>query len=293
MNIRKALITCAGFGTRFLPISKTIQKEMLPILNRPMIDYVVADCISAGITEIIFVVKENETHLVEHFYSESELLQTQMQSVGQGDKYAKAYRPIPEGVKFTFITQLFSDGYGTAIPVKLVKEQLQGEDAFIVFMGDDFIYHPQSVATTEMIELFQNSNSQALVTCITKPDSELHKYGVAETKTENGFTYLTNLVEKPAPGTAPTNLINISKYIFTPKIFALLETQEPNTASGEYYITDTATVLAQTDSVVVYTPNGKYLDGGNVLNWLKANLTVAKDDPELYQGLKEFISNEF
>lgn len=293
MQIKKAVITCAGFGTRFLPITKTIQKEMLPILNRPMIDYVVSDCVEAGITEIIFIVKENENHLVEHFYTKSEQLKNQMTALGQADKYAKSYSPLPEGVHFTFITQVVADGYGTAVPLKLAQDHLQDEEAFLVFMGDDFIYNPATVAASEMIKLFQESNSEALVTCITKPESELHRYGVAQTKNENGFTFLTNLVEKPAPGTAPSNLINISKYIFTPKVFGVLEVQKPNLESGELYITDTATSLAQDHPVVIYTPKGKYLDGGNVLNWLKANLIVAKDDPELAIELKKFVSEEF
>ncbi len=293
MKIKKAVITCAGFGTRFLPITKTIQKEMLPILNRPMIDYVVADCVSAGIEEVIFVVKENENRLVEHFYSESRSLKQHMEKLGKASSYSKAEVSFSEQVKFRFVTQTIADRYGTAIPVELAKKYLKDEEAFLVVMGDDFIYNPNAVAAKEMVELFQESNAEALVTCITKPEEELHRYGVAETRSEGGFTFLTNLVEKPAYGTAPSNLINISKYIFTPKIFDLLSSQKPNLESGEYYITETATHLAQNNPVVIYTPKGRYLDGGNVLNWLKANLIVAKDDPQLAVELRKFISEEF
>jgi UTP--glucose-1-phosphate uridylyltransferase len=293
MKITKALITCAGFGTRFLPITKSVQKEMLPILNRPMIDYVVTDCLDAGIKEIIFVVNENENQLVEHFYSESKILKQHMHKLGKQDRYEKSKLNIPDNVKFRFITQSVADKYGTAIPVELAKKYLENEDAFLVFMGDDFIYSKDTVEAKEMIKLFNKSNAEGLVTCITKPDSELYRYGVAEIKNNNGHSYLTNLVEKPETGSAPSNLINISKYIFTPKIFELLKDQKPNPDSGEYYITDTATDLAQNNPVVIYTPKGTYLDGGNVLNWLKANLIVAKDDPTLYSELKEFILEEF
>jgi UTP--glucose-1-phosphate uridylyltransferase len=293
MQIKKALITCAGFGTRFLPISKTIQKEMLPILNRPMIDYVVADCVSAGINEIIFVVKEGENKLVEHFYSETGLLKQQMQQLGKYESYLNSNSHVPENVQFRFVTQAMSDKYGTAIPVLLAEEYLKDEEAFLVFMGDDFIYNPSTVSAKEMIELFNQSNALGLVTCISKPDEELHRYGVAETREENGYTYLTNLVEKPATGTAPSNLINISKYIFTPKIFDLIKHQDEDEKSGEFYITDTATQLAQSDKVVIYTPQGRYLDGGNVLNWLKANLIVAKDVPALNDDLRKFVEEEF
>ncbi|GIK83817.1 MAG: UTP--glucose-1-phosphate uridylyltransferase [Patescibacteria group bacterium] len=293
MKIRKALITCAGFGTRFLPITKTIQKEMLPILTRPMVDYVVTDCLAAGIDEIIFVVKENENRLVEHFYSESRSLKQHMEKLGKADRYSKAEVRFPEHVKFRFVTQTIADRYGTAIPVELARKYLEGEDAFLVFMGDDFIYNPNTIEAAEMIRLFEMSGAQGLVTCITKPEEELYRYGVAQTRKDNGFTFLTNLVEKPVTGTAPSNLINISKYIFTPKIFEILEKQGPDAQSGEYYVTDTATALAQQNLVVIYTPEGRYLDGGNVLNWLKANIVIAKDDPELNSELRKFISEEF
>lgn len=293
MKIKKALITAAGFGTRFLPVSKTIQKEMLPILNRPMIDYVVQDCLDAGIEEIILVVKENENQLVQHYYSESRSLKQHMEKLGKGDKYSQADLGLPEKIKFRFITQTIADKYGTAVPVEIAEKYLKDEEAFLVFMGDDFIYNPHVIEAKEMIELFEKSGAQGLVTCIAKPEEELYRYGVAETKQENGYTFLTNLIEKPAPGTAPSNLTNISKYIFTPKIFELLKNQEPNPQSGEYYITDTATQMAKDNPVVIYTPQGRYLDGGNVLNWLKANLIVAKDDPELRSELQKFISEEF
>jgi UTP--glucose-1-phosphate uridylyltransferase len=293
MKITKALITCAGFGTRFLPITKSVQKEMLPILNRPMIDYVVSDCLDAGIEEIFFIVNENENQLVEHFYSESKILKQHMVKLGKEDRYEKSKLNIPSHVKFRFITQTVDDKYGTAIPVYLAKEYLENEEAFLVFMGDDFIYSKDTVEAKEMIKLFNSSKAEGLVTCITKPEAELYRYGVAEIKNDSDHTYLTNLIEKPETGTAPSNLINISKYIFTPKIFKLIENQKPNLSNGEYYITDTATQLAQNSPVVIYTPKGTYLDGGNVLNWLKANLIVAKDDPNLYPELQKFISEEF
>lgn len=292
MKIRKALITCAGFGTRFLPISKTVQKEMLPILNRPIVDYIVSDCVAAGIEEIIFVVKESENRLVEHYYTEYRSLKQHLQKMGKLDKHENKL-PVYDSVKFHFVTQTIADRYGTAIPVELAQSYLKNEDAFLVFMGDDFIYNPERNEASEMIQLFEKSGAKGLVTCIRKPEEELYRYGVAETKSENGHAYLTNLVEKPEPGTAPSNLTNISKYIFTPQIFEILKDQTPNPGNGEYYITDTATTLAQEHPVVIYEPNGRYLDGGNVLNWLKANLVIAKDDPEIASDLKKFIAEEF
>ncbi|MCB9812812.1 MAG: hypothetical protein H6772_00255 [Pseudomonadales bacterium] len=291
--IKKALITSAGFGTRLLPITKTIQKEMLPILNRPIIDYIVKDCIDAGITEIIFVVKESENKLVEHFYTEYRSIKQHLEKMGKLNSFQDQLF-IHENIKFRFVTQTIADRYGTAIPVELAKKHLIDEEAFLVFMGDDFIFNADERSEAkQMIDLFYRSNSKGLVTCITKPDEELNNFGVAEIRTENGFTFLTNLVEKPKFGEAPSNLINISKYIFTPEIFDIIANQKPNKSNNEYYITDSATILAQNNNVSVYTPRGRYLDGGNLINWLKANIVVANTKEDLKHDLKLFVKEEF
>lgn len=290
MQIKKALITCAGFGTRFLPITKTIQKEMLPILDRPLIDYVVEDCIKAGIEEIIFVVSEHNKQ-IKHFYSENKRLYTYLEKMNKVAVYDRV-KHLHEQARFTFVTQSDDEQYGTAIPVKLAQEHLKDEDAFLVFMGDDFIYNENGTSeAAKMIELFKETNASALATCIQKPEGLLHKYGVVKLRTNNGHSYLEEMVEKPAPGTAPSNLVNISKYIFTPAIFEHLENQTLDQKSGELYITDTITTIAQTGDVVIHVPQGEYLDGGYVGGWLKANLAVAKNNPELYEDLKEYLRN--
>lgn len=291
-KIKKALITCAGFGTRFLPISKTIQKEMLPILNRPIVDYLVEDCVKAGIKEIIFVVS-SYNYQVLHFYRENKRLYKYLVEMNKLALYTKIAH-LHAQAKFHFVKQDDSVNYGTAIPVKLAKKHLQNEKAFLVLMGDDFLYNSNgSSEVARMIKLYETSRAQALVTCIEKPTDELHQYGVAKIHQKNNLIYLEDLIEKPAPGTAPSNLTNISKYIFTPKIFEIIEQQNPNPVSGELYITDSVAQIAKQAPVVVHLPKGKYLDGGNLLGWLKANLVMAKSKPKLYQQLSEFIKKEW
>lgn len=292
MKIKKAVITTAGFGTRFLPISKTIQKEMLPILNRPLVDYVVEDCIKAGIEEIIFVIS-NHNRQIPHYYSENKRLYQYLKKAGKSDKYEQV-KDLHSRAKFSFVKQSEQDQYGTAVPVMLVENMLKNEDAFLVFMGDDFIYkgNGSSEAST-MIELFEKSNAEALATFIERPDNLLHRYGIAQTEEKNGFTYLKHIIEKPAPGTAPSNLANISKYIFTPSVFDLIKNQKLDAKSGELYITDTMQTIAEQSSLVIHTTKGEYLDGGDVLSWLKANLRVAKDNPELKKALTKYINDKF
>lgn len=295
MSINKAIITTAGFGTRFLPISKTIQKEMLPILDRPLVDYVVADLVKAGIEEIIFVVSEHNQQ-IKHYYSQNLRLKNYLEEMGKAKRYDEVEH-IHQQAKFSFVTQPDSERYGTAVPVQMCEELLKNEEAFLVFMGDDFIYNGNGhSAAAEMIELYEKSKTDnggqigGVATFIERPESELHKYGIAEVEKKNGFTYLKKLIEKPAPGTAPSNLSNISKYILTPAAFEVIDEQEVNPDSGELYITDTVQALAETRGVAVHQPHGDYLDGGSVESWLKANLRVAQDRPELKKLLKKLLA---
>ncbi len=287
--IRTAVIATAGFGTRFLPITKTVQKEMLPILTRPTIDYVVADCISAGIERIIFVVNEHNKQVL-HFYRENVRLKAYLDRMGKSHLYEDVEK-LHAQAEFVFVKQPESGEYGTAVPLKLVQAQLQHDEAFLVFMGDDFVFNVDGTSEAKrMIETFRGSRAQGLVTCITKPDAELFRYGVASVREQNGFRFLQNLVEKPAPGTAPSNLVNISKYIFTSAIFAIIAQQRPDAKSGELYITDSATTLASQLPVVIHQPQGEYLDCGHVAGWLRANLHLAHKNPGLWQAVKDAVA---
>lgn len=288
MKINKAIITAAGFGSRFLPITQTIQKEMLPIINRPLIDYVVEDCINAGIEEIIFVVNEHSDQIV-NFYKENKKIHYYLDKFHKDGLKSK----IPyqhTRANFEFVFQTDEDQYGTAVPVKLVADHVKNEDAFLVLMGDDFIYNSNRKSEIQMmIERFIRTRASGLMTCVTRPNDLLHKYGIAEITTENEENYLKNIIEKPAPGTAPSNLSNISKYIFTPEIIDIIQDQKADINSGELLITDSILTLLQTQKVVIHQPSGTYLDGGYPLGWLMANLTVAKDREDIYPELREFI----
>lgn len=291
-KINKAIIATAGFGTRFLPITKTIQKEMLPILDRPIVDYIVEDCIKAGITEIIFVINEHNLQTL-HFYRENLRLKEYLNKMGKPERYDEV-KHLHEQATFHFVKQTENDQYGTAVPLKLAKKHVENEDAFLVLMGDDIIYNSSGESEIKkMIDLYNHSNAEGLVTCIEKPEEILHKYGVANIEKSGEFSYLTDIIEKPERGSAPSNLINISKYIFSKKVFDLLENQVEDSRIGELLITDTATKLAKEASVVIYRPTGKYLDCGYPLGWLLANITVAKNNPELKTELESFFKSEF
>lgn len=289
MTIRKAVIASAGFGTRFLPITKTIQKEMLPVINRPVIDYLVDDLIKAGIQQIIFVIDEHNKQVL-HYYRENSRLENYLKQMSKAAVYDQV-KELHQKAEFQFVKQTDQNQYGTATPVKLAEPFLQGEDAFVVLMGDDIPYNTDgSSEVARMITFLKETNGHALATFVEQPTEKLHMYGIAKTIEKNGISYLQELIEKPQLAAAPSNLANISKYILTPEVFEIIENQPVDPKSGELYITDTVTQLAKTKQVVVYTPAGQYLDCGYPLGWLKANLTMAKDNPELRKELQSFLA---
>lgn len=288
MKITKALITAAGFGTRFLPITKTIQKEMLPLLDKPIIDYVVDDLISAGVTDIIFVIAEHNIQLI-HFYRENQRLQRYLEAHHKVALYDHV-APLHQKANFHFIKQSDAEQYGTAVPLKLARSMLEKEEAFFVFMGDDLLYNADGKSeSAAMLSLMEKTQAVAVATCVEKPSDQLFRYGVVKPKGQLPKLFLDSIIEKPQPGSEPSNLVNISKYIFTPQIFEILAHQKPDENSGELYITDTITQLAQTQPVAIHIPTGEYLDGGNPLEWLKANISVALSQPALAEKLKPFL----
>jgi len=288
MKIKKALVAAAGFGTRFLPITKTIQKEMLPVLDRPTVDYLVEDLIKAGVEEIIFVISEHNKQLL-HYYRENKRLRSYLKSHHKNDLCDQVSK-LHQKAKFSFIKQADNEVYGTATPLKLAQSHLKNESAFFVFMGDDFLFggkeHSESA---KMQELFFASKAHGLITCISKPKDDLSRYGVVKIKQQTGFSYLEGIIEKPALGQAPSDLVNISKYILNPTIFEIIAKQKPNPQNGELYITDSVTTLAKNTPVVVFQPQGKYLDCGYVLGWLEANLAVALKHPLYAKQTKKLI----
>jgi UTP--glucose-1-phosphate uridylyltransferase len=288
MPITKAVITCAGFGTRFLPISKTIQKEMLPILNRPILDYVVEDCVKAGIKEIIIVMNEHNYQPL-HFYRENQRLYKYLEKKGKLDLYQQVEN-LHQKARFTFVKQSDNDPYGTSVPIQLAQKHVENEEAFLYLTGDDFVFFrdPNRSLIKELIELYYASQADGVITCIERPEAELYRYGVAEMQNNNGFNYLKTFVEKPAPGTAPSNLANVSKYVLTPKIFPLIDQQQPDPKTGEYYITDIVLQQAQQGKIVVKNGEGYFLNSGDPQTWLKANLLVASQNPEFKADLEKF-----
>ena len=271
-KVTKAIIPVAGYGTRRLPITKAIEKAMLPVGNRPIVDYTVEDCIKAGIKDIYFVINQDSTQ-IEAFFGKNERFEEYLKKKGKPDKL-ELIEPRKD-VKFHYIRQNPDGRYGTAIPVALALEEIGTSEPVVVLMGDDFIYNYNGVSNVaQMIEKFNGENAVMLGALVNK--KEVEKYGVIKADKENNFM---EIVEKPTPEEAPSNMINVSKYVLPSK---LLETftkyVKQNEQHGEYLITDIINnFVTEGNTMKVVPAIGQYLDGGTLEGWLHANDVVGKD----------------
>ena len=273
-KITKAIIPVAGWGTRRLPITKVIEKSMLPVGNRPLVDYSVQELIEAGVTDIYMVVSNTEPCQVREFYSDNIVLNDYLISRGKGDRVALT-KTLPEHVKIHYIAQDANSKYGTAVPVAMAAEEYNLNEPVIVYMGDDFIWNPEGEsAATSLINSLQSETDSAILG-VEIPKEKVDKYGVLEVQDGK----LTNVVEKPSVEEAPSNLINVSKYILSAdllqKIVTYVNEHDFGPTDQEYMITDPIyDYIKQGQTMRVASTSGQYLDGGSVEGWVHANNIV-------------------
>ena len=275
MQIKKAIIPVAGWGTRRLPITKVIEKSMLPIGNRPLADYVVEDCAKAGIEDVYIVIDEKPFSQIKAYYEENAKLNDYLVARGKEDKLSLADTSRP-GMTIHFFAQKDVDArYGTACPVAQVVEEFNIDEPTVVLMGDDFIYNADgSSDLVRLMELVKESTDSAMLAAEIDPE-KVEKYGVL--KVEDGK--LSDIVEKPKKEEAPSNLINISKYIMSPELLQRIvkycRDNDFGPGDQEYLITDPIfDHIKDGGNIYVKAIQGEYLDGGSAEGWLHANNVV-------------------
>ena len=270
MNITKAIIPVAGWGTRMLPITKAIEKCMLPIGTRPVIDFVVQDIIRAGIRDIYFVVGEQSTQL-ENYYRSNIQLNDYLKRKGKFDMLPLV-APL-SGVSLHFITQPSTGGYGTSVPVGMASEFIADDESALVVMGDQFFYRTDEGSNaTDLIRAVEKAGAVAGLLGVPVPEKDISKYGIIEKDADNRFV---RIIEKPTFEEAPSNLNNASFYLFPKEIFELARQLPVNPVRGEYEITDAINAyVGAGDTIVVGEAKGDYLDGGSLEGWLEANRVV-------------------
>ena len=275
MQIKKAIIPVAGWGTRRLPITKVIEKAMLPIGNRPLVDYVVEDCAKAGIKEVYIVIDEKPFSQIKAYYEDNQKLNDYLVARGKGDKLALT-DTSRDGLTIHFYAQKNVDGrYGSAEPVAQVVEEYSIKESCVVLMGDDFVYNKDGSSDLArlMKKVKSNDESAMLATEISLEDVE--RYGVL--KVDDGM--LTGIYEKPKKEEAPSNLINISKYIMSnellQRIVKYCKENDFGPKDQEYLITDPIIDHIKAGKKIHVMPiKGEYLDGGSEEGWLHANNVV-------------------
>lgn len=273
-KITKAIIPVAGWGTRRLPITKVIEKSMLPVGNRPLVDYSVQELIKAGITDIYMVISNVEPCQVQEFYRDNLALNDYLIERGKADRLALA-KTLPDHVKIHYTTQDPAGQYGTAVPIALVVEEFNLDEPVLVFMGDDFVWNPDGESAAEsLIKSLQNADESAILG-VEIPRERVDKYGVLSVKDGQ----LVGVVEKPSVEEAPSNMINVSKYIMSRdllhRVVDYVKTHDFGPLDQEYLVTDPIDEYIKAGGVMRVAPTtGEYLDGGSVDGWVHANNVV-------------------
>ncbi len=262
--LRKCLFPVAGYGTRFLPATKSMPKEMLPIVNKPLVQYGVEEAIEAGMTDIGFVTGRGKRAINDHFDTSYEL---EHQITGTSkEKYLEGIRSVLDRATFSSTRQREMKGLGHAI---LTGETLIGNEAFGVILSDDLCFNDGLGVMHQMVNLYKQFRC-SIVAIEEVPADQTDKYGVIEGEMiKEGLYTVSNMVEKPAPADAPSNLAIIGRYILTPDIFDILRTMKPG-KNGEVQITDALLVQAQQGCVMAYKFEGKRFDCGSVHGFVDA-----------------------
>lgn len=283
MNVRKAVFPVAGLGTRFLPATKAMPKEMLTVVDKPLIQYAVEEAINSGIEEIIFVTGRNKTAIEDHFDQSCELEHTLM-ARSKDALLRELCHLVPESGTFIYTRQNEPLGLGHAI---WCARHIVGNEPFAVLLADDLIKAPKPVLA-QMIDRF--NALQCSMVCVEEvPRENTSSYGIldADPPVER-LTRIRGLVEKPKPEMAPSNLAIIGRYILTPEIFAILDRKETG-AGGEIQITDAMAQLLSTQAVYGYRYEGVRFDCGDKTGFQKANLAFALERKEMRDPLIAFM----
>jgi UTP--glucose-1-phosphate uridylyltransferase len=280
-KVRKAIIPAAGLGTRFLPATKAMPKEMLPIVDKPTIQYIVEEAIASGIEDIIIVTGKGKRAIEDHFDNAFELEQNLIQK-GKYDLLEKVKEPSK--VDIHYIRQKEPKGLGHAV---WCARNFIGDEPFAVLLGDDIV-QAETPCLKQLIDQYEQTLS-SVIGVKRVPDNETHRYGIIDPIEQHGRRYQVHqFVEKPTPGTAPSNLAIMGRYILTPEIFLFLEKQEAG-AGGEIQLTDAIQKLNEIQRVFAYEFEGKRYDVGEKLGFIKTTIEFALQHDELRDDLITFM----
>jgi UTP--glucose-1-phosphate uridylyltransferase len=275
-RVRKAVFPVAGLGTRFLPATKAMPKEMLTVVDRPLIQHVVDEACAAGIEHFIFVTGRNKGAIEDHFDMQPELEGT-LRARGKTAELKLLSEALPEAGSASFVRQQAPLGLGHAV---WCARDIVGDEPFAVVLPDVLVQSPGKGCLAQMLDVYDKHGGNILAV-EPVPDDELKSYGVvAVGDADRNVFPVTGMVEKPAPGTAPSNLTILGRYVLQPEIFGLLGEQEKG-AGGEIQLTDSMLALLKSQSVYAVEYEGRAFDCGSKVGFLAANVAFALERPDL------------
>jgi UTP--glucose-1-phosphate uridylyltransferase len=283
LKVTKAVFPVAGLGTRFLPATKASPKEMLPIVDKPLIQYAVEEAMAAGITEMIFVTGRSKRAIEDHFDKSYEV-EAELEARGK-DKLLELVRSIkPSHVDCFYVRQPEALGLGHAV---MCAEKLVGDNPFAVILADDLLYGTPPVMT-QMIEVFDHYHS-SVIGVEEIPAADTKSYGIIDGKAwEEAIIKMSGIVEKPEPSVAPSNLGVVGRYVLKPRIFKHLRSIKPG-AGGELQLTDAIQSLLADEQVLAYKYRGTRFDCGSKLGYLKATVEFALRHPEVRADFRAYL----
>ena len=284
-KVTKAVFPVAGLGTRFLPATKASPKEMLPIVDIPLIQYAAEEAIAAGATELIFITGRNKRSIPDHFDKSYEL-ESELEARGKTQVLEALRSILPKGVSCIYIRQPEALGLGHAV---LCARPVVGDQPFSVILADDLI-DAKKPALQQMTELFAEQHASILGVEDVLPE-ETGSYGIVDAEPiSDRVLQLKGIVEKPKPADAPSTLAVVGRYILTPAIFDCLEKVQPG-KGGEIQLTDGIAALMQQERILAYRFDGRRFDCGSKLGYMKANVEFALRHPEISQEFREYLRN--
>ena len=285
MKITKAVIAVAGYGTRFIPATKSMPKEMIPLVDKPIVQYLVEEAVESGIEDIILVTRAGSGGIADHFDSTREL-EVHLETQGN-QKYLDIIQAIPKLANFAFVRQARHLPYGNGTPLLAARRFLTGGEPFVYMFGDDLVLGDKP-CVKQLIDTYVKHEPGAVVAVQEVPQEVTNRYGIVKLKEGVSPPEMESIIEKPDPDEAPSNLAQFGRFVLSPRVVEILET----TALGkgnELYLTDAIDTLSKENRVLVESVEGQWLTTGDPLNFLKATVQYALKHPEYGAGFSEYL----
>ncbi|GAB3333597.1 UTP--glucose-1-phosphate uridylyltransferase GalU [Marilutibacter aestuarii] len=285
-RIRKAVFPVAGLGTRFLPATKTVPKEMLPIIDRPLIQYAVDEAIQAGCDTLVFITNRYK-HAVADYFDKAYELEQRLEKAGKHEQLELVRHVLPPGVSAIFVTQSEAKGLGHAV---LCAKDVIGDEPFAVLLPDDLIWNRGAGALSQMADAAEASGASTIAVQDV-PQAQTGSYGIVATEDfADRQGRITAMVEKPAPEDAPSTLAVVGRYVLNPRIFELLESTAPG-SGGEIQLTDAISALLKEEAVNAYRFKGTRFDCGTHLGLIEATIRYALDHEKLSDAAAQMMQD--